>query len=333
MNEIRKWTVGSIVVFGTTALVVGCGTPPKRSANATANTTGQSTPSANVKNTTYPLTIKDEAGHTRTIPKQPHHIASTTEGTDEILSALVPKKDVAMVTTYATNPAYSNVIHWAKGITAIQKANASQILAVHPDLVLAASYTKAGVVSQLTQAGVPVFEFTQFHSISGIEKNIKLTGKLVGAQPRAQRLVAKMNTDLAKIQTAVKRKEKPTVLDYSSYGFAAGKGTTVNSIIVDAGGVNAAAKVKGWNKITDEEIIKMNPQVIITANSDKRFANKLLHDSKLQTVRAVKNHRVYAVSGASLSSVSQYIIKGVKDVAHVLHPSVSLPTITFTKNE
>lgn len=328
----NKWFIGSISVVGTALLVAGCGTvgAAGQSNNAAVGANGTATASTSsadntLQNSTYPLTLTDQAGHKVTIAKQPHHIASTTEGTDEILSALVPKQDVAMVTTYATNPAYSNIVGWAKGIPAVQNATSEQVIAVHPDLVLAASYTTQGVVSQIEQAGIPVYEFTDFNSISGIEKNIELVGELVGEEPKAKQLVANMNQHLDSIENALKGQKKVTVLNYSSYGFAAGQGTTVNDVIVDAGGINAAGSLQGWQKVSTEEIVKMNPQVIIDASDDTGFVQKIMTNPALKTVAAVKNHRVYSIPAADLTSVSQYVVNGVRDVAKVLYPGVSLP--------
>ncbi len=271
----------------------------------------------------FPLTILDEAGHRVKISKPPVRIASTTEGTDEILSALVPRKNVVMVTTFASQPLYSNVVGWAKGIRAINQVNAEQVLSVKPDLVLMASYNSPGVVAQIEQTGAPVFEFANFNSIRDIEANIALVGRLVGQQPRADRVVQAMKKQLGVISHDVAQQHRVTVLDYSSYGYAAGKNTTVDSIIRHAGGINAASNISGWKMITDEEIVKMNPQVIIDARGDSLA--KIIHNPALASVAAIKNHRVYYVNGAELSAVSQYIVRGVRDVAHTLYPNVTLP--------
>jgi iron complex transport system substrate-binding protein len=294
----------------------GCGT------QATQHTTTSS--SAN-QTTTYPLKVTDGGDHKVTIAKQPKHIASVTVGTDEILSGLVPKKDIAMVTTLATDPTQSNIVSFAKGIPSIQTANAEQIIAVHPDLVLAASYTQAGVVNQLAQANIPTYEFASFNSEKDIENNIEEVGKLVNEQSKAKALVNQMTGQIVAIHKAVQRQKPVTILDDSSYGYVAGKGTTVNDMIVDAGAKNAAASMSSWAKITDEEVVKLNPDIIIYSSDDTGFGNKLLHNKSLQTVNAVKNHRVYAIKAADLGSTSQYFVNGVKDVAKVTYPSVHLP--------
>ena len=66
----------------------------------------------------------------------------------------------------------------------------------------------------------------------------------------------------------------------------------MNDVIVDAGGINAAAQLQGWQKITDEEIVKLNPDVIIDADDDKGFIQKILAHLKQNGIRvsAVKNH-------------------------------------------
>ncbi len=268
----------------------------------------------------FPLHIKDQSGHWVTVQKKPVHIASVTEGTDEILSALVPKKDIAMVTSFASDPLYSNIVHFAKGIPAIGNANAEQVLAVHPDLVLMASYVAPGVVSQIEQTGIPVYEFTNFNSIANIEQNIEVVGQLTGTLPKAKVIVHRMQIQIQSFLKMDKGLVHPTVLDYSSYGFAAGRQTTVNDVIVDAGGVNVAKGLNGWQKITDEEIVKMNPQVIIDSTDDGVFLDKIAKNPALQTVSAIKHHRLYLINSADLASVSQFAVNAVRDLHQVLFP-------------
>ncbi|QSO47503.1 ABC transporter substrate-binding protein [Alicyclobacillus mengziensis] len=323
------------VLTALTLGVAGCGTnTASGNANAATTSTGSSVSTANqassssqattAASASFPVTLKDGAGHTVTISKQPQRIASTTEGTDEILTALVPKQDIVLVTSYADNPQYSNVTSLVKGIPTIQNLNAEQVIAVKPDLVLTASYAKQSVVSQIEQAGIPTYEFNNFNSIEDIERNIEIVGKLVGQEAKAVKVVTTMQSQLHRVENAVKGQKKVKVLDYSSYGYAAGSSTTVNDVIVDAGGINAAAKLNGWQQITDEEIVKLNPNVIIDANNDKGFVHKILSDPALKDVSAVKNHRVYSVNSADLTSVSQYVIRGVQDVAKLLYPNVQI---------
>lgn len=320
MKKQTVFTLISIIV--PTVFLAACGNQQTAASPNSSNVTSQSQPKE--KTSAFPLTVTDEAGNKNTIQKQPQHIVSVTEGTDEILAGLIPKSELAMVTNFSSDPQYSNVTNFVKGIPQIQDANAETIIAAKPDLVLLASYTNQGIVNQIKQAGIPVYEFTDFTSISSIEKNIKVVGQLLGEGKKSNQLVHSMESKINTISNAVKDKKKLQVLDYSSYGYAAGDNTTVNQMIEMAGGINAAKGLNGWQKISEEEIVKLNPDVIIVAESDKGFEKKVLSNSALQNVNAVKNKQVFAINGADLSSVSQYIINGVSDVAHVLYPDVKL---------
>ncbi len=311
------------LLISCTLLTSACG------ANSPSNQTAQSTHATSGlgANQAFPITLTDDAGHVVTLKQAPLQIVSATEGTDEILSALVPKSHIAMVTAFSSDPNYSNIAAYVKGIPAISDAGSDieQIIAKKPDLVLLASYTKSGVVGQIEQASIPSYEFNSFSSITDIEKNIQIVGRLTGESEKAANLAQTMNQDISSIEAAVSLQKKVSVVDYSAFGFAAGNGTTVNDVIVDAGGVNAAANLPGWAKITDEQIVKMNPDVIIDSLNEKKSFQKIMNDPALQTVNAVKNHRVYFVNSADLTSVSQYVVNAVSDVAHVLYPSVKMP--------
>ncbi|MCL6444884.1 MAG: ABC transporter substrate-binding protein [Alicyclobacillus sp.] len=316
----------SIAVLAVSAALAGCAANTVNQ-GAGVRTLNQASGLGEARLTTggFPITLIDDAGQKVTVPKKPVRIASVTEGTDEILSALVPKRDVVLVTSYATDPSESNVVQWAKGIKSIQSANAEAVIAVHPDLALLASYNKAGVVQQIEHAGIPTYEFNMFNNIGDIERNIRIVGKLTGETAKADDVIMEMNEEIAAIRAAVRREKKVTVLNTSSYGYAAGSGTTVNDIIVDAGGINAAAQLKGWAPITPEQIVKLNPDVIVLTTGDKAYAKQLETDPKFQTVNAIKHHRVYFIPSADLMSVSQYIVKGIRDVAHALYPTAKLP--------
>lgn len=323
MRRKTSWAMWTTALAAVAALT-GCGAATGGSGgNATQGTSGAAASSS----ASFPITMTDDTGTKVTIQKEPMHIVSGTEGTDEILVSLVPKSRISLVTNLSSDATYSDVTNLVKGIHQWSGDDAEQALAVNPDLVLMASYAPQKVVNQIRSAGVPVYEFNDFTSVAMIEHNIGVIGKLVGEPQKAKAIVNNMNHNIAKIEHAVAPYGRPTVLDYSSYGYAAGEGTTVNDIIRMAGGKNAAASLKGWAKITDEEIVKLNPSVIIDSSDDAAFLKKLASDPALQSVAAIREHHLYAIDSADLSSVSQYVVKGVYDVAKVIHPNAHVPAV------
>ncbi len=63
----------------------------------------------------YPLTVTDDGGTPVTLAAKPVRIASLTMFTDEVLLDLVDPSRIVAVTTFAADPAISNVTARADG--------------------------------------------------------------------------------------------------------------------------------------------------------------------------------------------------------------------------
>src|SRR5579859_3611071 len=186
-----------IVMFAAAALLIGI------QANASVLPSSQATPAATAA-VTFPLSIKDGAGNTVTIPAKPIHIVSATLGTDEILFGLVDPTRLAAITANADDPQESNIVSLAPQVkTHLAKVDPEAIITLHPDLVFVASYTDAAVVKQLQDAKLAVYEVANFNSVKDIESNILQIGQTVGQSGNAQTLAAAMETELATTGKAI----------------------------------------------------------------------------------------------------------------------------------
>jgi iron complex transport system substrate-binding protein len=332
----RRVRASCLALTAAAALLTSACGAASGAASATASSGRAAQPaaasaSATPAATAYPLTVTDDTGRSVIIPAAPRRIVSLTLGTDEILAALVGPSRLVGVTTYASDPGSSFVAVRVKGLPGLS-ANAEQVIALHPDVVFAADYTKAGVVQQLTAAGIPVVEFTTFSSLADIEAHIRTIGRIVAAEQPAAQLVAAMDAEVASVQGAVSGQPKPTVVFYSN-GYLFGKGTTIDEVIADAGGVDAAAAAgfSGWTQVGPEEIVRLNPDVILTdgATGDDAdqggAAQKILGDPAYKGVTAVQHRAVWELSTRADSDVAQYMAWDVQDVAAILHPGQVRP--------
>jgi cobalamin transport system substrate-binding protein len=271
----------------------------------------------------FPVTLTDGLGNEVTVDAKPEKIVSLTLGTDEILLDLVGPERLIGVTYLAADETTSNIAsnpELAKVKNTVE-ADPEVILALEPDLVLVGSFTKPEVIDQLKSAGVTVFVVGNFTAIQPMADNILTLGKLVGEPEKAQAMVDKMNTDLTAVTDKVAVADaRPTVLYYTSGGWVAGSKTTVDDIITQAGGVNAAADLVDWNVLSPEAVIEKNPDVVILSPyvTDDEF----LKNPAFAGLNAVKNKKVVALTDAHMSATSQYIVLAVLDVAKLLHPDL-----------
>ncbi len=257
----------------------------------------------------------------------PQRIVSVTLATDEILLALVPPERIVALTLWADDRVHSNVVVEARSVLPRVRANAEQVVAYQPDLILVAPYTLASVKSLLEASGSPVFTLQSCNSIAEIQHNIISVGRAVGESARARALVNQMERRLAGVHEHVHGLPRPAVLYYIPGGFTAGRGTTMDEIITNAGGTNVAATTGLWRtkKLSKEKLVALNPQFILVggdphAPEHESVRPLLLADPALQDIDAVRTGRIYVIPYSAIGTVSHHIIKGVEAIARVLHP-------------
>jgi len=276
----------------------------------------------------FNVTVTDGLGNEVTLNAKPMRIVSMTLATDEILLDLVGPERLAGITYLASDASLSNIAdrpELAQIPNVVQpNPGPEQIIAMEPDLVLVAAFTDAAVIEQLKQAGLPVFVMGFVSSVDSIKESILTIGELVGEPEKAQEMVDAMDARLDEITTAIGgvEDEPPTVLYLSSDGWVAGAGTSLDDIIIRAGGVNAAADLVDWNQVSEEQIIQMNPDVVILSPfvTDEEF----IDNPVFADLAAIQNGRVYVANDAHMSAASQYIVLGVEDMAQLLYPEAVL---------
>jgi len=182
------------------------------------------------------------------------------------------------------------------------------------------------VVKQLKEAGLTVFILSNFNSIKDIENNIITLGNVVGEEINAADLVNSMEAELQEIADAVKDVTPLTTVYYAPDGYSDGPGTTIDEVITRAGGINIVTKggIKdAFPQLSDEFMVTQDPDVVMLAGFNSyapQFVEKFNTNPAFQTLKAIKDKRVVVVNDAHIGSVSQYIVKGVADVAALLYP-------------
>lgn len=276
----------------------------------------------------WPRKLVDGLGTEVTINEPPQKIVSVTLGSDEVLLPLIGPERFVAVTTFATDPGISNV-----AVTAAQVPNSieaasdtEKIISLEPDIVFVASFTAPEVIQQLRDAGLNVFATGFPVGLQQIRDNIRLLGQAVGAEDGAEAMITEMDSQLAEITAAVGTHETPVSALYLTPGnYTSGVDSTISEVITTAGGVDVSVKgeVTQFAPITDEFIIDQNPDVILLSGWtpwDPTFIETFKNNPAFADLNAVKNDRVYIASDAHLTTVSQFVVEGVKDAAAYLYP-------------
>lgn len=268
----------------------------------------------------FPRTLIDGVGREVHLPTRPERIFSAALAMDNILLSIVEPDRVVGVTMYAKDPSVSYVADKVRPHMAIVEAlNPEQAIAARPDVVLVASWSSPDAVRQLQELGVPVYVFSAFSSVSDALENIERMGVITGNEKEAKALIDAFYEEYDRIAARIDERQRPRVLSLNSWGSTTGLGTSMHDIIEMAGGVNAAAEfgITGWQDVGPETVILINPDVIVT-DSGEAYARKILTDPALQSVKAVREGRVYAIEHAE--ALNHHFILAIRQLAELLHP-------------
>lgn len=281
------------------------------------------------QNGEWPRTLVDGLGSEVTIAAPPQRIVSVSLGADEVLLSLVEPERIAAVTALALDPAISNVAVQAQHIpnTIAAAEDTEFIISLEPDIVFVASFTTPEIIQQLRDAGLTVFATGFPVGFQQIKDNITLLGQAVGAEERAAQLVAWMNGEIAAVSGVVARDNIVRALYLTPGNYTSGVNSSISEVIATANGLDVAAQagVEQFAPVSDEFIIEQDPDVILLSGWtpwDATFVDTFKNNPTFADLRAVKKGRVYVANDAHLTTVSHYIVEGVKDVAAYLWPEL-----------
>lgn len=196
----------------------------------------------------------------------PQRIVSLNLCTDQLLLALVEPQRIASITWLSRaegDPAQRDL---ARGIP-VNHGSAEEVLAAHPDLVLAGRYTTTTTRRLLRGAGVRLLEIDAVDDWEGIRRITRQLAAATGAEVRGEALLQQMDAVLA--QAAAARPATPLrAIGWSGAGEdVPGADTLFNTILTTAGAVNMAARAHGTGSFDLEQVVRARPQVLLRGSA------------------------------------------------------------------
>lgn len=197
----------------------------------------------------------------------------------------------------------------------LTSVNLEDLLGLRPDVVFVTNYAPAPMIAKIAQVGLPVVvislskgEGTQEAKMNpsfadddrayaeGLRDGVRLIGTILGTQARAERLLAAAfaGRHLVEQRVADIPENKRVRLymanpDLQTYG--SGKYTGV--MMTRSGGINVARSVRGWARVSMEDVLRWNPQVIFVQDRYAAVADQIKHSPAWQPIEAVRTGRIY----------------------------------------
>lgn len=321
---IKKWSLLSIVLLLTLGMIVGCSSNESDTKNQESNKTSEKSDNS----TAFPVTITDDADRKVKIEKEPESIVSIQASPTEIAFALGLGEKVVGVSDYDNYP---------KEVEKIQKVGAQDInsevvLSLQPDMVFVTDYhyeTHPDILKQFEDAGINVIVVGDAASFKDVYGKIEMIGKATGTEKKAKEIVTDMQNRLEKIKETAKNEVKDKKRVWVEVApapdiYTTGKGTFMHEMLEAIQAVNVAEDQEGWVKLTEEEIVKLNPDVIITTYGYyvDEPSKQVLSREGWAEVPAIKDKQVFDVENDTVTRPGPRLIEGVETLAKFIYPEV-----------
>lgn len=229
-------------------------------------------------------------------------IVCLTEEPTEILYLLGEGRRVVGISAYTVRP--PEAARDKPKVSAFIDGSVSKIVRLEPDLVIGFSDIQAKLASELVAAGLQVLIFNQ-RSLQEILDVIVSIGRLVGAEDRAQALVADFEARIAAArQRSAERKRRPKVY-FEEWPDPIITGIRwVSELIELAGGEDAFADKRAGGLareriVSAAEVVARQPEVVLASWCGKPF-DRALFESRpgFDALPAVKSGRVHELDPA-----------------------------------
>jgi iron complex transport system substrate-binding protein len=196
-----------------------------------------------------------------------------------------------------------------------------EILSASPDLVLASVPYRMESLAAILKCGVPVLTLAP-HTLADVYQDIRLLGDILHAPDRAAAVVEEMMRGVASTQEAVSTAETRVVY-CEEWGKPLIHSQSWVAELVSAAGGRFLGKP---GSVTDADAVAaQDPHVLVFAwcgAGDRVPLARVIEKRQWQSLRAVREGRVYCVPDEFLNTPAPNLLQGLRALAGAIHPEI-----------
>ena len=258
----------------------------------------------------------------------PRRIVSLVPALTEMLFAVGAGPQVVAVSSYDEYPPQVKSL---PRVGALLDPDTERILSLKPDLVVTYG-SQADLQAQMRRASIPTFDY-RHGGLDHIFVTMRQLGVRTGHVTDANAIVADLEARIAAVKARVAGRPRPrTLLVFDREPktlrniYVSGGSGFLRDMLVAAGGQDVFDDVGRESvQATTETILVRAPEVILEIRSQNIPVGAELDEeiatwSRLAAVPAVKNRRVYFITGQQMTVPGPRVADGIERMARVLHP-------------
>lgn len=249
---------------------------------------------------------------------KPQRIVSLNLCTDILLIDLVAPERIQALSVNATDPLISPIAERARRFKRVH-ADAEEVLALDPDLVVNAEYTSPATASLLRRIGRRVAEIPMAQDIEGVKRSIAGMAEVAGEMAKGQAIIADFDARLSRIVTGLPAAaSRPTALIYQINGIASGAGLLEDEALRLAGFRNLAPALNpdAGGRVSLEAIVANPPDLLALAGPSEEYrtvvADTLAHPA---ITAAMRDRTTIILPWRNWICGSPYIVEAIETLS------------------
>jgi iron complex transport system substrate-binding protein len=208
-------------------------------------------------------------------------------------------------------------------------AQAEQIVAAKPDLVIASVPYQEKTVIEILKTGLPFLALAP-RSLADIYRDLAMTAGVVGVPDRAERIIREMQNAIrsvaSRVASTVGRNRNPPRVYCEEWGKPLIHSQPWVAELVEAAG---GEFIGAPGKKTDTDAVRAaDPEVIVAAwcgAADRVPLEKIIRDRNWHDITAASNGQVFCIRDEFLNTPAPTLISGLHALAYALHPELFPP--------
>ncbi|MCL4530267.1 MAG: cobalamin-binding protein [Chloroflexi bacterium] len=315
-----------ILIFTLLAgLLFGCAPAP-----APVSTATLAPATAAVSPTPAGITLTDGLGRTVKLDHPAQRIVSLAPSNTEILFAIGAGSQVVGRDDLSDYPAQVKSLPSVGG--SMGQYSTEAIVALKPDLVLAAEINTPELVKSLESLGLTVYYLKNPDTLEQMYGNLQIVAQLTGHESDASTLIDSLKSRVAAVDAKISGVTAKPVVFYEidatdpTKPYTYGPGTFGDALITEAGGENfsdAAGIKDAYPQVSLEQIVATNPQIIILGDSAYGVTpDSVKSRPGWDTIDAVKNGLIFPFDDNLVSRPGPRLVDGLEQLAKLLHPEL-----------
>ncbi|MDO9532042.1 MAG: cobalamin-binding protein [Deltaproteobacteria bacterium] len=266
----------------------------------------------------------DQLGRQVNVPASPQRLVTMAASLTEMVFAVGLGSRLVGVEQFSDYPPAAGAL---PKVGSYKIPDLERIVALQPDLCLA---IKDGnpphVLERLRGLGIPVYVVDP-RNLPGVIATVEEIGHLLGAEGKAGELAAALNRRYQRIKDlAAHVARRPRVFFQIGISpiVSAGSHTFLDELITTAGGLNLAAGKVPYPRFSQEQILALNPEVIIITSMDRGGAFEQVKAGweRWETLPAARNHRIFLIDSDLVDRPSPRLLDGLEMLFGLIHPEL-----------